>query len=107
MISSVVRAAFRHARPAAIEASRVARIANFEHPTSLATKMPTTRVTAINQARNIHDRRQLLSEISEGLTMAEHDPMRRNLLRGAAAAASFAAVTGAAAQSRSDTDPRE
>jgi NAD(P)-dependent dehydrogenase (short-subunit alcohol dehydrogenase family) len=33
--------------------------------------------------------------------------MRRNLLRGAAAAASFAAVTSAAAQSRSDTDPRE
>jgi hypothetical protein len=38
--------------------------------------------------------------------MAEHDPMRRNLLRAAAAAASFAAVSGAAAQSRSDTDPR-
>jgi NAD(P)-dependent dehydrogenase (short-subunit alcohol dehydrogenase family) len=39
--------------------------------------------------------------------MAEHDPMRRNLLRGAAAAASFAAVSSAAAQNRSDTDPHE
>jgi NAD(P)-dependent dehydrogenase (short-subunit alcohol dehydrogenase family) len=39
--------------------------------------------------------------------MAEHNPMRRNLLRGAAAAATFAAVTPAAAQNRSDTAPRE
>jgi NAD(P)-dependent dehydrogenase (short-subunit alcohol dehydrogenase family) len=39
--------------------------------------------------------------------MAEHDSMRRNLLRAAAAAASFAAVSSAAAQNRSDTGPRE
>lgn len=39
--------------------------------------------------------------------MTEHNPMRRNLLKGAAVAASFAAVTSAAAQSRSDTGPRE
>jgi NAD(P)-dependent dehydrogenase (short-subunit alcohol dehydrogenase family) len=39
--------------------------------------------------------------------MAEHDPMRRNFLRGAAVAASFAAVTNASAQNRSDTAPRE
>jgi NAD(P)-dependent dehydrogenase (short-subunit alcohol dehydrogenase family) len=39
--------------------------------------------------------------------MTEHDPIRRNLLRGAAVAASFAAVTTASAQNRSDTDPRE
>jgi NAD(P)-dependent dehydrogenase (short-subunit alcohol dehydrogenase family) len=39
--------------------------------------------------------------------MADHNPMRRNLLRGAAAAATFAAVTSAAAQNRSDTGPRE
>jgi NAD(P)-dependent dehydrogenase (short-subunit alcohol dehydrogenase family) len=39
--------------------------------------------------------------------MAEHDPMRRNLLRGAAVAATFASIAGAAAQTRSDTRPRE
>jgi NAD(P)-dependent dehydrogenase (short-subunit alcohol dehydrogenase family) len=39
--------------------------------------------------------------------MAEHDSMRRNLLKGAAVAASFAAVSSAAAQNRSDTGPRE
>jgi NAD(P)-dependent dehydrogenase (short-subunit alcohol dehydrogenase family) len=39
--------------------------------------------------------------------MTQHDPIRRNLLRGAAVAASFAAVTTASAQNRSDTDPRE
>jgi NAD(P)-dependent dehydrogenase (short-subunit alcohol dehydrogenase family) len=39
--------------------------------------------------------------------MAEHDSMRRNLLRAAAAAASFAAASSAAAQNRSDTGPRE
>jgi len=39
--------------------------------------------------------------------MTEYNPMRRNLLKGAAVAASFAAVTSAAAQSRSDTGPRE
>jgi NAD(P)-dependent dehydrogenase (short-subunit alcohol dehydrogenase family) len=39
--------------------------------------------------------------------MTKHDPIRRNLLRGAAVAASFAAVTSASAQNRSDTDPRE
>lgn len=43
----------------------------------------------------------------EETKMAEHDPMRRNLLRTAAAAAGFAAVSSAAAQSRSDTGPRE
>src|SRR5580704_12191891 len=58
-------------------------------------------------SRNIRDRRWLLSEISKGPTMAEHDSMRRNLLKGAAAAASFAAVSSAAAQNRSDTDPHE
>jgi NAD(P)-dependent dehydrogenase (short-subunit alcohol dehydrogenase family) len=40
-------------------------------------------------------------------TMTEHDPIRRNLLRGAAVAASFAAVSTASAQNRSDNDPRE
>jgi NAD(P)-dependent dehydrogenase (short-subunit alcohol dehydrogenase family) len=39
--------------------------------------------------------------------MAKHDPLRRNLLRGAVAAASFAAVSSAAAQNRSDAGPRE
>jgi NAD(P)-dependent dehydrogenase (short-subunit alcohol dehydrogenase family) len=40
--------------------------------------------------------------------MTEHDPMRRGFLKTAAAAASLAAMTGAAAaQTRSDTDPRE
>jgi NAD(P)-dependent dehydrogenase (short-subunit alcohol dehydrogenase family) len=40
--------------------------------------------------------------------MTEHDPMRRGLLKTAAVAASLAAMTGAAAaQTRSDTDPRE
>jgi NAD(P)-dependent dehydrogenase (short-subunit alcohol dehydrogenase family) len=39
--------------------------------------------------------------------MAEHDPMRRNLLRGAAAAATLASVSSATAQTRSDTSPHE
>jgi NAD(P)-dependent dehydrogenase (short-subunit alcohol dehydrogenase family) len=39
--------------------------------------------------------------------MSEHDPMRRNLLKGAAAAAGLAAATSATAQERSDTDPHE
>jgi NAD(P)-dependent dehydrogenase (short-subunit alcohol dehydrogenase family) len=39
--------------------------------------------------------------------MAKHDLLRRNLLRGAVAAASFAAVSSAAAQNRSDAGPRE
>ncbi len=39
--------------------------------------------------------------------MAEHDPMRCNLLRGVAAAATFASVTSAAAQTCSDTGLRE
>jgi hypothetical protein len=39
--------------------------------------------------------------------MSEHDPMRRILLRGAAAAATFASLAGAAAQNRSDTGLRE
>jgi NAD(P)-dependent dehydrogenase (short-subunit alcohol dehydrogenase family) len=39
--------------------------------------------------------------------MAEYDPMRRNLLRGAAAAATLASVSSATAQTRSDTGPRE
>lgn len=39
--------------------------------------------------------------------MNEHDPVRRNLLRTAAGAAGLAAVGGAAAQTRSDTAPRE
>jgi NAD(P)-dependent dehydrogenase (short-subunit alcohol dehydrogenase family) len=49
----------------------------------------------------------LLSEIFEGPTMADHNSMRRSLLRGAAAASTFAAVTSASAQNRSDTGPRE
>jgi NAD(P)-dependent dehydrogenase (short-subunit alcohol dehydrogenase family) len=43
----------------------------------------------------------------EDAPMTEHDPMRRNLLRGAVAAASFAAASSAAAQNRSDAGPRE
>jgi NAD(P)-dependent dehydrogenase (short-subunit alcohol dehydrogenase family) len=39
--------------------------------------------------------------------MAEHDPMRRTLLRGAAAAATLASVSSATAQTRSDTSPHE
>jgi NAD(P)-dependent dehydrogenase (short-subunit alcohol dehydrogenase family) len=39
--------------------------------------------------------------------MAEYDPMRRNLLRGAAAAATLASVSSATAQTRSDTGPHE
>jgi NAD(P)-dependent dehydrogenase (short-subunit alcohol dehydrogenase family) len=39
--------------------------------------------------------------------MAEHDPLRRNLLRGAAAAATLASVSSATAQTRSDTSPHE
>jgi NAD(P)-dependent dehydrogenase (short-subunit alcohol dehydrogenase family) len=39
-------------------------------------------------------------------SMTGHDKMRRNLLKGAAAV-SFAAASSAAAQSRSDTEPRE
>jgi NAD(P)-dependent dehydrogenase (short-subunit alcohol dehydrogenase family) len=43
----------------------------------------------------------------EDAPMTEHDPMRRNLLRGAVAAASFAAASSAAAQNRSDAGPHE
>ena len=38
--------------------------------------------------------------------MSDHDKARRNVLRGAAVAATFA-MSGALAQNRSDTDPRE
>ena len=39
--------------------------------------------------------------------MTEHNPIRRGVLKGAAAIASFAAMNQASAQSRSDTGPRE
>ena len=39
--------------------------------------------------------------------MSNHDPIRRNLLRGAAVAATFAAASSAVAQNRSDTGPAD
>jgi NAD(P)-dependent dehydrogenase (short-subunit alcohol dehydrogenase family) len=39
--------------------------------------------------------------------MTDHNPVRRGVLKGAAAIASFAAVNAASAQSRTDTAPRE
>ncbi|MGA7807449.1 SDR family NAD(P)-dependent oxidoreductase [Bradyrhizobium sp.] len=39
--------------------------------------------------------------------MADYDSARRGVLKGAAAATAFAAISKAAAQQRSDTDPRE